>query len=172
MDYLDQKKMIVAGSRTDLLGNSLVLIAPATSKLAPMPLTAKTDIAKLLGQGRLATGDPSHVPVGIYAKQTLTAMGQWKAIDPRLARAESVRAGLALVERAEVPLGIVYSTDAAITKKVKVIGTFPATLHKAIVYPAGLVAGNVTPAAKAFLAYLKTKPAEAVFAKYGFTVLK
>ncbi len=172
MDYLDQKKMIVPGSRIDLLGNSLVLIAPSSSKLAPMTITKTTDLVKLLGHGRLATGDPSHVPVGIYAKQALKAMNQWQAIEPRLARAESVRSGLALVERGEVPLGIVYATDAAITRRVKVIGTFPDTMHKPIVYPAGLVTGNATPAAKQFLAFLKTRAARAVFAKYGFTVLK
>ena len=170
MDYLAAHKLVAAGTRADLLGNGLVLIAPLASKLDHVALAKDTDLAALLGGGRLAVGDPDHVPVGIYAKQALQAMGQWKALEPRLARAESVRAGLALVERGEVPLGIVYSTDAAISKQVKVIGTFPDALHDRITYPVALVAGNATPTARAFLAYLSSPDAKAVFARYGFKV--
>ncbi len=170
MDYLAQRKLLAAGTRADLLGNSLVLIAPLASKLDHVALAKDTDLAALLGGGRLAVGDPDHVPVGIYAKQALQAMGQWPALEPRLARAESVRAGLALVERGEVPLGIVYSTDAAISKNVKVVGTFPEALHDRITYPVALVAGNATPAARAFLAFLSSPESKAVFARYGFKV--
>ncbi len=170
VDYLDSRKLLAPGSRQDLLGNDLVLIAPLDSKLSHLALAKDTDLAALLDGGRLAVGDPDHVPVGIYAKQALQAMGQWPALEPRLARAESVRAGLALVERGEAPLGIVYGTDAAISTKVKVVGVFPADLHDRIVYPVALVAGNDTPAAKAFLAYLSSPEAKAVFVKYGFKV--
>ena len=127
-----------------------------------------TDLAKLLGDGRLSTGDPDHVPVGIYARQALENMGQWAQIQPRLARAESVRAALALVERGEAPMGIVYSTDAAVAPKVKVVGPFPESLHDTIVYPVALVAGHETPAARAFLEFLKSNEAKGIFAKYGF----
>lgn len=169
-DYLSERKLLVADSRTNLLGNTLVLIAPADSTLKTIQIDKATDLVALVGQGRLSTGDPDHVPVGIYAKQALQRMGQWTALEPKLARAESVRAALALVERAEAPLGIVYSTDAAVAKKVKVVGTFPESLHDTITYPVALVAGNETPAAKAFLDFLKSGEAKGVFAKYGFKI--
>jgi molybdenum ABC transporter, periplasmic molybdate-binding protein len=167
-DYLSERKLLAADSRTNLLGNTLVLIAPADSATAAVQIGKDTDLVKLLGDGRLSTGDPDHVPVGIYARQALENMGQWKALEPKLARAESVRAALALVERGEAPLGIVYSTDAAVAKKVKVIGTFPESLHDTIIYPVGLVAGQESPEAKDFLAFLKSNEAKGVFAKYGF----
>ena len=170
MDYLAEKKLINPESRTNLLGNVLVLIAPLDSKTAAVAMDSTLDFAKLLGEGRLAVGDPDHVPVGLYAKQALNNLGQWQAVEPRLARAESVRAGMALVERGEAPFGIVYSTDAAVSAKVKVVGAFPDTSHEAIVYPVALVAGNETSAAGAFLDFLKTAEAKGVFAKYGFKV--
>ncbi len=169
MDYLADHGQLVAGSRRALLGNDLVLIAPAGSRLGRLTLSKGTDLAALLGNGRLAVGDPDHVPVGIYARQTLEAMGQWPALEPHLARAASVRAGLMLVERGEAPLGIVYGTDAAITAKVKVVGIFPAGLHRPIVYPVALVAGHDTSPSRAFLAFLSSDAARAVFARYGFT---
>lgn len=168
VDYLAEKKLINAESRTNLLGNTLVLIAPADSAVKSVQIDKATDLVKLLGDGRLSTGDPDHVPVGLYAKQALETMGQWKGIEPKLARAESVRAALALVERGEAPLGIVYSTDAAVAKKVKVVGTFPESLHDTIVYPVALIAGKETPAARALLDFLKSNEAKGVFAKYGF----
>jgi molybdate transport system substrate-binding protein len=168
MDYLVEHKSIVLDSRRNLLGNALVLIAPSDSKQGSISIDKSTNLVALLGDGRLATGDPDHVPVGIYAKQTLVNMGQWAALEPHIARADSVRAGLALVERGESPLGIVYSTDAAVTKKVKVVGTFPDSLHDTILYPVALVAGHDTPAAKAFLDFLSTPEAKAVFVHYGF----
>ena len=111
MDYLDQRKLIVDGSRVNLLGNRLVLIAPVSSPLK-VDLKPGIDLAGLLSGGLLATGDPDHVPVGKYARQALEKLGAWKGIEGRIARADSVRAALALVERAECPLGIVYATDA------------------------------------------------------------
>ena len=168
VDYLAERKLIDPATRTNLLGNTLVLVAPADSKAGMIVIDKTTDLAKLLGDGRLSTGDPDHVPVGIYARQALENMGQWAQIQPRLARAESVRAALALVERGEAPLGIVYSTDAAVAPKVKVVGTFPESLHDTIVYPVALVAGHETPAARAFLEFLKSNEAKGIFAKYGF----
>ncbi|MCR6630971.1 MAG: molybdate ABC transporter substrate-binding protein [Magnetospirillum sp.] len=170
MDYLTEKKLVNADTRFNLLGNTLVLVAPADSKLTKLDIDAKTDIAALAGQGRIATGDPDSVPVGLYFKQAMERANQWKAVEPKLARAESVRAALTLVERGEAPIGVVYATDAAISKKVKVVGTFPASLHDPIVYPFALVTGKETPAAKAFLDYVKTNESKGVFAKYGFKV--
>ena len=168
MEYLAGKKLLTPDSRANLLGNTLVLIAPLDGKTAPLAITRETDLVRLLGDGRLATGDPDHVPVGLYARQALERMGQWAAIAPRLARGESVRAALALVERGETPLGIVYSTDAALSAKVKVVGGFPDNLHDTIIYPVALVAGNETPSARAFLDFLKSDAAKAVFSRYGF----
>ncbi len=169
MNYLADRKLVDAGSREDLLGNTLVLIAPAGAPSQPVNLLHGPHLAVLLGEGRLATGDPDHVPAGKYAKEALEALGQWKELEPKLARAASVRDALSMVERAETPLGIVYGTDAAVAVKVKVVATFPDNLHAPIVYPAALVAGQQTPAAAAFLAFLKTKEARQVFRKYGFT---
>ena len=168
MDYLAAKKLVIAESRRNLLGNRLVLIAPADSKLDRIDIGKNTDLVALLGDGRLATGDPDHVPVGLYARQALEHMGQWTAIAPRLARADSVRAALALVERGEAPLGIVYATDAAVSPKVKLLGSFPEDLHDTILYPVALVTGKDSKAARDFLALLQTPDAKAIFAKYGF----
>jgi molybdate transport system substrate-binding protein len=170
MNYLEERKLIEPGSRFDLLGNKLVLIAPSDSLIKKVEIGPKFDLPKLLGNGRLATGDPDHVPAGKYAKAALEKLEVWTEAECKLARAADVRGALTLVERGEAPLGIVYSTDAAITPKVKVIGVFPADTHPKIVYPAALVAGKAAPAAKKFLEYLKTPESKAVFEKYGFTV--
>jgi molybdate transport system substrate-binding protein len=169
MNYLEERKLIDPVSRFDLLGNKLVLIAPSDSSIK-IEIGPKFDLAKLLANGKLAVGDPDHVPAGKYAKAALEKLGVWKDIESKLARAADVRGALTLVERGEAPLGIVYSTDAAITPKVKVVGVFPEGTHPKIVYPAALVAGKATAAAKSFLDFLRTPEAKAVFVKYGFTV--
>lgn len=170
MDYLAQNKLINPDTRFNLLGNTLVLVAPADAKVDKVELDAKTDIAALAGDGRIATGNPDSVPVGLYFKQAMERNGQWSKVAPKIAAADSVRAALAFVERGEAPLGVVYATDAAVSKKVKVIGTFPDTMHDPIVYPFALIAGKETPAAKAFLETIRTPEAKGVFAKYGFKV--
>jgi molybdate transport system substrate-binding protein len=172
MNYLEERKLIEPGSRFDLVGNKLVLIAPSGSSVNKMEIGPKVDLLKVLRDGRLATGDPDHVPAGRYAKTALEKLGVWNNVESKLARAPDVRGALTLVERGETPLGIVYSTDAAITPKVKVVGVFPADSHPKIVYPTALVAGKATAAAKSFLEFLKTPEAKAVFEKYGFTTLK
>lgn len=169
-DYLEEKSLLTAGSRTSLLGNSVVLIAPRAAPVEAVTISKDFDLVGALGGGRLSVGDPDHVPAGIYAKQALTSLGLWTAAEPHLARMNDVRAALALVERDETPLGIVYSTDAAASSGVKVIGTFPADSHDAVSYPVALVAGNETDAARALLAYLVTPEAKAVFVRHGFTV--
>ena len=168
MNYLAAKRLIVPESRVDLLGNKLVLIAPAESTL-DVDIKPGFPLAQLIGQERMATADPDHVPVGKYARAALEKLGVWKDVEGRLARADNVRAALALVERGECPLGIVYATDAAISKKVKVVGIFPADSHPPIIYPAALVVGRDTPVSRSFLDFLKTPEAKAVFEKYGFT---
>jgi len=171
MDYLQSRKLIQAESRHDILGNRLVLIAPAESgvKLKIAPHFA---LLQALGPGgRLATGDPDSVPVGRYARAALTALGVWDSVANRLVRAENVRAALVFVDRGEAPLGIVYKTDALIDKGVRIVDTFPAETHAPITYPIALTIGGKSDAAK-FTAYLSAPAAEAVFVKYGFVPLR
>lgn len=169
MDYLEENRLIVPSSRFNLLSNRIVLIAPSNSRAA-IVIRPHFDLAGLLGDGHLAMGDPSHVPAGIYGKEALEKLGVWDQVKAKVARARDVRAALALVERGEAPLGVVYATDAAITKKVRVVAEFPPDSHPPIVYPAAIVAGNGTAVAKRFLDFLKTAAAQAVFEKYGFKV--
>ena len=169
MDYLAEKKMIDSASRNDLLGNRIVLIAPADSKLGSIAVTSTLKLSELLAGGRLAMGDPDHVPAGIYGKKALESLNLWPSIQDRIARANDVRAALLLVERGEAPLGIVYATDAAISDKVKVVGLFPEDSHPPIVYPVAVVAGQDTPATHRFLVFLKSPEAKAIFEKYGFS---
>ena len=171
MDYLQARKLIDPKSRLDLLGNSLVLIAPRDS-------TAQTEIAPgfalaaLLGSGHLAMADPASVPAGKYGKAALEKLGVWDAVEKRIAAAENVRAALLLVARGEAPLGIVSRTDAAAEPAVRVIGTFPADSHPPIVYPMALTLAVHPDAAAAFAAYLRTPAAGALFAAQGFTVIQ
>lgn len=169
MDYLDEKKLIDPVTRSGLLSNRIVLVAPAGSTLK-LEILKGVDLSGALGENRLAMGDPDHVPVGIYGRQALETLGVWDGIKNRIARTNDVRSALVLVERGEAPLGIVYATDAAITAKVRIAGIFPENTHPPIVYPVALVAGNKTAAAEAFLAFLKGPEAKAIFTKYGFSM--
>ncbi|MGV6875696.1 molybdate ABC transporter substrate-binding protein [Pseudochelatococcus sp. B33] len=169
MDWLQERGLIAEDTRVSALGNRLVLVAPADSDIK-VELGKDTDIAALLGaDGRLATGDPQHVPVGRYAEQALTALGQWDALAPRLARADSVRSALLLVERGEAPLGIVYATDAAISQGIKVVGVFPEDLHERVTYPFAVVKAADSPAAREALAFLTGDEAAQVYARLGFS---
>ncbi len=170
MNFLVDKKMIEPKTRFDLLGNSIVLIAPKDGPVNKVKIAPKFDLAKLLGDGKLAMGDPAHVPAGIYGKKAMEKLGVWASVEPKVARSKDVRAALALVERGEAPFGQVYATDAAISKKVKVVGVFPKDSHPPIVYPVALVQGHATLSAKGFLEFLKSPEAKSVFQKYGFTV--
>lgn len=167
MDWLVARKLVDAAARRDLAGNALVLVVPA-DRPETVALAPGTDFAKLFAGQRIATGDPAHVPIGRYAEQALKNLGGWEAIAPRLVRAESVRAALAFVERGEVGAGIVYSTDAAISPRVKVAGTFPASSHPAIVYPIAPVAGRASDEARALYAFLTGPEAREVLRRYGF----
>jgi molybdate transport system substrate-binding protein len=171
MDYLEQRKLLRPGTRKNILGNKLVLIAPAGGSVKA-DIVPGFPLAALLGGGRLATADPAHVPAGKYTKAALEKLGVWGSVSGRLAPAESVRAALALVARGEAPLGAVYSTDAAVESKVRVVATFPDRLHPAIVYPAALTSSAPASGSAAdFLALLVSAAARNVFEKYGFTPL-
>jgi molybdate transport system substrate-binding protein len=170
MDYLAQKKAIKDDSRVHLLGNRLVLIAPKESNLRPMTIGPGFDLAKLAGDGRIATADVRAVPVGKYAKAALEKLGAWTAAEPKFAIAENVRAALALVARGEAPLGIVYETDAKVEPNVKIVGHFPEDSHPAITYPVALTV-NASPEAASYLSFLRSSASKAVFEKYGFTFL-
>ena len=170
MDYAIGKKTINEPSRVNLLGNSIVLIAPKDSKIDKATIGPGFDLAKLAGDGRIATGDVKAVPSGKYAKAALEKLGAWQATEPKFAMAESVRAALALVARGEAVLGIVYATDARIEPGVRIVGTFPADSHPAIIYPVAATA-TARPEAAAYLAFLRSLAAKAIFEKYGFVFL-
>jgi molybdate transport system substrate-binding protein len=170
MDYSAGKKTIKDGTRVNLLGNRLVLIAPKDSKIDQVALAPGFDLAKVVGDGRIATGEVSSVPVGKYAKSALEKLSIWTSVQNRLAMADNVRAAMALVARGEAVLGIVYETDAKVDPNVKIVGAFPADSHAPITYPAAATA-NAKPEAMAYLAFLRSQTAKAVFEQYGFTFL-
>jgi molybdate transport system substrate-binding protein len=169
MDYLQSRRLIQPATRHDILGNQLVLIAPADSKIV-LKIEPHFALAATLGKGRLATGDPDSVPVGRYAHEALANLGVWDDVAARLVRTDSVRSALAFVDRGEAALGIVYATDALIDKKVRVVDTFPAATHLPIVYPVALTTGAKADAAQ-FLAYIRGPAGSAAFQHHGFTPL-
>ena len=170
-DYLQQRDLLVPGTRTSPLGNTLVLIAPVEPAGAPVAIGPGVDLGGRLGpNGRIATGDPASVPVGKYAEAALRSLGVWDAVAPRIARAENVRAALLLVERGEAPLGIVYATDAAASKGVRVVGTFPEGSHPPVSYPFALLKRGDTPEARALLTFLTGPEAAPVYRRLGFSV--
>ena len=169
MDYLQSRKLIQVATRHDVLGNQLVLVAPADSKIV-LKIGPHFALAKTLGTGRLATGDPDSVPVGRYAREALTKLGVWNEVEARLVRADSVRSALAFVDRGEASLGIVYATDAQIDHKVRVVDAFPDNTHMPIIYPIALTAMAKADASK-FIDYVRGSVGDATFKKYGFMPL-
>jgi len=167
MGYLDRKGLIAHASRKDLLGNRLVLIESADAA-GTVAIAPHFDLAGALKGGKLSVADPDSVPAGKYGKEALTRLGVWDSVSGNLARAENVRVALAYVARGEAPLGIVYETDAKAEPKVKVAGVFPEDSHAPILYPEALTR-DAGPDAAAFLAYLSSPAARAVFIKDGFT---
>lgn len=170
MDYLDSRGFIAHATRKNLLGNHLVLIAPADSG-ATIAIAPHFDILGALKGGRLAVADPDSVPAGKYARTALISLGVWNAVVDHLVQAENVRVALAYVARGEAPLGIVYATDARSEPKVKTIGVFPDDTHQPIVYPVALTK-DANAGAKEFLDYLGSADARAIFAKDGFVILE
>jgi len=168
MDAVEKAGQLAPGTRIDLLGNTLVLIAPKGRRI-DVKMSCDFDLAAAY-EGKLCTGEPGVVPVGIYARAALTALGWWDKMQGRIVGTDDVRTALAFVERGECPLGIVYATDAAISNKIEVLATFPAGTHQRIVYPFALLK-DARPEARALFAYLKTAPAASVFQRYGFTLL-
>jgi molybdate transport system substrate-binding protein len=161
MDWLVENGPTTQGAPIDLLGNSLVLIAPKSTTTVPDP----ANIAGFLGTGRLAMGQRDAVPAGIYTAEWLRATGQWDGLQARLAETDNVRSALALVARGDAPLGVVYRTDALAEPDVRIVYEIPADLHSPITYPAAAL----NKAGAAFLTHLKTPDSRAVFASYGFT---
>ena len=170
MDYAIGKKTINEPSRVNLLGNSIVLIAPKDSRIDNVNIGAGFDLAKLAGDGKIATGDVKSVPVGKYAKAALEKLGAWQAAEPKFAMTDNVRSALTLVARGEATLGIVYSTDAEVEPGVKVVGTFPADSHPAIIYPVAATA-TAKPETSDYLAFLRSTAAKTILEKYGFKFL-
>jgi molybdate transport system substrate-binding protein len=168
MDWAVKRHLIVEQSIRDVLTNKLVLVVP---KSHPQQIDIKPgfDLAALLEpSGRLAVGDPAHVPAGRYARQALTTLGLWDKVKDRLAPADSVRSALLLVERGEVPAGIVYLTDAMVSSQVAVAGTFPADSHERISYPFAVTRHGDTPAARALMAFMTGPEGLKIFARFGF----
>ncbi len=168
MDYIEKKGLVAPGTRRDLLGNALVLIAPAKQPLKLQPAPG-FPIAKALGSGRIALAEPNSVPAGKYATAAFEKLGVWDQVASKVAGVDNVRAALALVARGEAPLGVVYRTDANAEANVVVAGVFPAGSHPPIVYPVAALKGAKAGAA-AFLDFLSTSQARRVFEKHGFTV--
>ena len=172
MDYLQQRKLIDPKTRRNLLGNTLVLVAPATGDIAPVALKPGVDLLPRLGEnGRIALGLTASVPAGKYAKASFISLGAWKSLEPRVAEAESVRAALMLVARSEAPLGVVYGSDAKAEPKVRVVAVFPENTHAPIVYPVARIAASKNPHAVAFARWLATPAASRIFRAHGFKVL-
>lgn len=169
MDDLARHGLVVPGSRVNLLANALVLIAPAQSALA-LRIAPGFALAAALGDGKLAMANPDSVPAGRYGKAALQSLGVWDSVEQRVVRADNVRAALLLVARGEAPLGVVYRTDALAERRVRIVDIFPAASHAPIVYPAAGISGRDTAAAKAFLDFLRSDAAKAIWQRYGFAL--
>jgi len=170
MDYGLKKKLIAPSTRVDLLGNRLVLIAPKDSKVETVKLEKGFDLARLVGDGRIATGDVKAVPVGRYAVAALQKLGMWESVEKRMAQVENVRVALTLVARGEAAFGIVYETDAKVEPGVKTVAHFPAGSHPEIIYPVGATT-NAKPEATRYLNFLRTQASKMIFERYGFSFL-
>ena len=170
MDEVAKHNLIKPESRQNLLGNTLVLVTAKDNPIQ-VALGPDTDLKAALKGGRLAVGDPQSVPAGKYGQAALEQLGLWAAVEPQLARADSVRAALALVSRGEAPLGIVYATDAAADTGVRIAASFPAASYPPIIYPIALIKASAKPGAKPFLDYLESPAAAPFFTKQGFTRL-
>lgn len=171
MNDVEKHHMIEPETRRNLLGNVLVLIAPVDSKIK-VTIKPGFPLASVLGDRHLAMADPAGVPAGKYGKAALEKLGVWKSVVAKVARAQNVRAALLYVSRRETPLGIVYQTDAAADKGVKIVGVFPPATYPPIIYPIALTASSKNPEARKFLDFLESDAAKPFFEKQGFTVLK
>lgn len=169
MDRVQTAGLVAADTRTDLLGNRLVLITHGQNA-PPVQITAATDFAAMLQGGKLAMALVDSVPAGQYGKAALESLGQWDAVSAEVAQADNVRAALALVATGEAPYGIVYATDAAAEDNVSIVGDFPADSYPPITYPAALLTGAADPADRDFLTALSGDQADAIFQAEGFSI--
>src|SRR5690554_1805907 len=168
MDWLQSRGLVDAGTRSELFGNTLVLVAPATAAAEPFVLRHGLDLRPLLGDhGRIALGMVDSVPAGRYARAAFASMGMWDTLERRVAGVENVRAALMLVARGEAPLGVVYGSDALSAPRVRVLATFPPGSHPDIVYPAARVVASSHPHAGPFLRWLQGRDAGAIFRSHG-----
>ncbi len=170
MDEVEKAGLVADGTRGNLLGNTLVLVAHGKDA-APVELTQGTDLKSLLGDGKLSMAMVDSVPAGQYGKEALENLGLWTTVEGAVAQSENVRAALALVATGEAPYGIVYASDAVADENVSVVATFPEDSHKPITYPAALLKSAADPADKAFLEALSAAAADAKFTEQGFIVL-
>lgn len=170
MDYLQQRQKIDPASRRNLLGNQLALVAPKNSRVQ-VDLKKPASLSIALGNRRLAIGQIRSVPAGKYAHASLESLGAWDSVKSKLAESESVRAALMLVARGETPLGIVYLSDAKAEPAVRVVAVFPEDSHPPIVYPVAPLRDSRHPQAAAFVRWLSSPVARAIFQRRGFTAL-
>jgi len=169
MDHVEERKLIAAGTRANLLRNTLVLVAPAASTTT-LKIAPGFDLDGALGKEKLAMANPDSVPAGKYGKRALETLGVWGAVAPKVVRTENVRAALAFVSRGETPFGIVYATDAFADKGVRIVDTFPTHSYPPIVYPIARLSASRSPAARALADYLRSPAARVVWEKYGFGI--
>lgn len=167
MDELERAGRIDPASRSAVAGNRLVLVAPS-ARAKPLPLEPRA-FAAALGPGPLALADPASVPAGRYGKAALESLGLWAAAEGNISASENVRAALALVQRGEARLGLVYASDADAASEVAVVAELPETSHPPIRYLIALVAGTDHPDAAAFRAFLLSPEGQAILRRHGFT---
>lgn len=168
MDAVEAKGLVRKGTRVSFLGNRLVLIAPLSSGFS-VRIGPTMKLAAALGDGRVAMADPVSVPAGKYARTALTRLGAWASVAPHVVRAENVRAALAFVERGEAAAGVVYATDARASRKVRVVGAFPAASHPPIRYPVATLTSSTSAEAEPFRRFLLSRAGRTIFARFGFT---
>lgn len=171
MDYVAERGLIDLNTRVNLLSNRLALLVP-TSSTIQVTIEPGFPLAKLLGDGRLALGNPDYVPLGLYAKGALEKLGVWQEVRNRLIPTTTVMETVAFVERGEAPLGIGFASDVVGSPKIKVAALFPEDSHAPIAYPVAMVKAKATPKAKAFYDFLRSDEAAGIFTKYGFKVLR
>ena len=168
MNYLQSRGLVAPDTRQDLLGNQLVLI-DSSDKTDQVFISPGFPLAAMLGTGKLAMGEPASVPAGKYGRDALTQLGVWDSVAHKVVAADSVRSALAFVQSGEVPYGIVYATDAAVAKQVRVAGTFPAGSHQPITYPVAVIRTGDTADARAFLSFVEGAKCREIFKHYGFS---
>ncbi|WP_404711706.1 molybdate ABC transporter substrate-binding protein [Sphingomonas sp. MMS24-J13] len=167
MDDVTRHNLVKPGTRVSFLANRLALVAPV-AQARPVTIKPGFPLAQMIGNGKIAMGEPNSVPAGKYGKEALTKLGVWNAVGPKVASADNVRSALALVERGEAPYGIVYATDAIASKGVRVVGVFPESSHAPITYPIAVLTASTSADAEGFRRFLISGTGKAIFKKYGF----